>query len=110
LSGRPGVKAHDPVMTDETAPGAPAPDPTPSTDTPAPVPAEPHPWADTDRPRGLDAPFAPGGEDVAPPERRADERRLTRLLILMVVLLVGIPTLLTLIGFVGQLASLRGGG
>lgn len=101
-------------MTDETAPGA-APDPT--ADAPAPAeapaapaaPAQPPPWADTDRPRGLDAPFAPGGEDAASPERSADERRLTRLLVLTVVLLVGVPTLLTLIAFVGQLLALRGG-
>ena len=71
---------------------------------------EPHPWAETDRPRGLDAVFPPGGEDEAPPERVADERRMTRLLVLMVVLLVGVPTLLTLIGFVAQLAALRGAG
>jgi hypothetical protein len=70
----------------------------------------PHPWAEEDRPRGLDAYFAPGGEDEAPPERVADERRLIRLLILMVVLLVGVPTLLTLLAFVAQLATLRGGG
>jgi len=69
----------------------------------------PHPWAEADRPRGLDATFAPGGEDEAPPERVADERRLTRLLVVMVALLVGIPTILTIIGFVGQLMSLRGG-
>lgn len=71
---------------------------------------EPPPWAEPDRARGLDAPFAPGGADEAPPERVADERRLTRLLVLLVVLLVGVPTLLTLIAFVGQLAALRGGG
>jgi len=71
---------------------------------------DPHPWADAARPRGLDAYFAPGGEDEAPPERVADERRLTRLLILMVLLLVGVPTLLTLAAFVVQLASLRPGG
>ena len=71
---------------------------------------DPHPWADADRPRGLDAYFAPGGEDEAPPERVADERRLTRLLIVMVLLLVGVPTLLTLVAFVAQLASLRPGG
>lgn len=76
---------------------------------PAPVP-ESHPWARADRPRGLDAYFPPGGEDEAPPERVADERRLARLLVLMVVLLVGVPTLLTLIAFVAQLVSLRGGG
>jgi hypothetical protein len=72
----------------------------------APLPA----FAAADRPRGLDAPFAPGGEDDAPPERRADERRMTRLLVLMVVLLVGVPTLLTLIAFAGQLLAMRGGG
>jgi hypothetical protein len=68
-----------------------------------------HPWAGDDRPRGLDAYFAPGGEDDAPPERVADERRLLRLLVLMVALAVGIPTILTIIAFVGQLLSLRGG-
>jgi len=72
----------------------------------APLPA----FAAADRPRGLDAPFAPGGEDDAPPDRRADERRLTRLLVLMVVLLVGVPTLLTLIALVAQLAAMRSGG
>lgn len=71
---------------------------------------DPQPWADAARPRGLDAYFAPGGEDEAPPERVADERRLTRLLILMVFLLVGVPTLLTLVAFAVQLASLRPGG
>jgi hypothetical protein len=81
---------------------------------PLPVPRHdggggPHPWADEDRPRGLDAHFAPGGEDEAPPERIADERRLLRLLVLMVALAVGIPTVLTIIAFVGQLLSLRGG-
>jgi len=114
LSGRPGAKAHDSVMTDKTTAGA-LPDPTGTADAPAPGeasagPAQPHPWADADRPRGLDAPFAPGGEDMAPPARVADERRLTRLLLVMVVLLVGVPTLLTLIAFVGQLLALRGGG
>jgi len=74
------------------------------------TPAGPHPWAEDDRPRGLDAPFAPGGEDEAPPERRADERRLTRLLVVMVALLVGVPTILTLVAFVGQLLALRSGG
>jgi hypothetical protein len=79
---------------------------------PAPDPDDgggPHPWAGDDRPRGLDAYFAPGGEDEAPPERIADERRLLRLLVLMVALAVGIPTILTIIAFVGQLLSLRGG-
>jgi len=72
--------------------------------------AEPHPWAEADRPRGLDACFPPGGDDEAPPERVKDERRMTRLLVLFVALLVGVPTVLTLIAFVGQLISLRGGG
>jgi hypothetical protein len=98
-------------MTDAAEPAA-APDPTAATPAPAESPAAPAqlpPWADTDRPRGLDAPFAPGGEDAASPERSADERRLTRLLVLTVVLLVGVPTLLTLLAFVGQLLALRGG-
>lgn len=67
-------------------------------------------YAAADRPRGLDAWFPPGGQDDAPPERIADERRLTRLLVLMIVLLVGVPTLLTLIAFVAQLVFLRSGG
>jgi hypothetical protein len=95
-------------MAAETGPRA-APDATQTADAPAPGAAGTRPWADADRPRGLDAPFAPGGEDEAPPERIADERRLTRLLVLMVVLFVGVPTLLTLIAFVGQLLALRGG-
>ena len=68
------------------------------------------PWADAARPRGLDAYFAPGGEDDAPPARVADERRMLRLLILMVALLVGIPTLLTLIAVAAQLVAVRSGG
>ncbi len=86
----------------------------PDRDAPPPAapqgPAGAHPWAEPDRPRGLDAYFPPGGEDDAPPERVADERRLTRLLVLMVLLLVGVPTLLTLVAFVAQLMSMRGGG
>jgi hypothetical protein len=70
----------------------------------------PPPWADAARPRGLDAYFAPGGEDDAPPERVADERRMIRLLVLMVALLVGIPTVLTLIAVAGQLVAVRSGG
>ena len=62
------------------------------------------------RPRGLNAYFAPGGEDEATDERRADERRNLRLLLLMVVLLVGIPTILTIIAFVGQIVAKHGGG
>lgn len=94
-----------------TAPGLDGPDgPAASASSTRPDVDAPHPWADTDRPRGLDAPFAPGGEDDAPPDRRADERRLTRLLILFVALLVGVPTLLTLIAFAGQLLAMRSGG
>ena len=63
--------------------------------------------AEAGRRRGLDAPFATGGADLAPPERVADERRLVRLLIFMVALLVGVPTLLTLAAFIAQLATLR---
>lgn len=70
----------------------------------------PHPWADSDRPRGLEAYFPSGGEDQASPERIADERRMVRLLVLMVALLVGVPTLLTLLAFVAQVVTLRGGG
>lgn len=76
----------------------------------APAGSDPHPWSDDDRPRGLDAWFAPGGEDDAPEERRRDERRMLRLLLIFVALLVLIPTFLTIIGLVGELASLRGGG
>lgn len=71
-------------------------------------PDEPQPWADPDRPRGLDAWFAPGGEDDAPPERIADERRLVRLLAVMIALLVGLPLLLTAVAFVIELTT-RGG-
>ena len=67
---------------------------------------EAHPWAEPHRPRGLDAYFPPGGEDEAAPERVADERRLTRLLVLMLALLVGIPLLLTLVTLVIDLAAL----
>jgi hypothetical protein len=62
-----------------------------------------------DRPRGLDAQFAPGGDDAATEERRADERRNLGLLLLMVALLVAIPTLLTIVAFVGQLVARHGG-
>jgi hypothetical protein len=79
-----------------------------STEVPSAGPDEPHPWSEADRPRGLDAWFAPGGEDDAPPERIADERRLTRLLALMLAALVGIPLLLTAIAFVIELTTGRG--
>ena len=61
--------------------------------------------------RGGSTPASPpGGQDEAPPERVADERRMTRLLVLFVALLVGVPTLLTLIGFVAQLVTMRSAG
>lgn len=62
-----------------------------------------------DRPRGLDAYFAPGGEDEATDERRADERRNLRLLFLMVAALVLIPTLLTIAALAQELVTRRGG-
>jgi hypothetical protein len=62
-----------------------------------------------DRPRGLDAYFAPGGEDEATDERRADERRNLRLLFLMVAALVVIPTLLTIAALAQELVTRRGG-
>ncbi len=61
------------------------------------------------RPRGLNAEFAPGGEDEATDERRADERRNLRLLLLMVAALVLIPTLLTVAAFAQELIAHRGG-
>ena len=72
-------------------------------------PGAPHPWSEADRPRGLDAWFAPGGEDDAPPERVADERRLVRLLAVMIALLVGVPLLLTAVAFAIELTSRAGG-
>jgi hypothetical protein len=101
-SDRDGVQGRPDVQPRTSA--GPAGEPRPSAG-PA---GEPRPWAAADRPRGLDASFAPGGEDEAPPERVADERRLTRLLVVMVVLLIAIPTILTIIAFVGQLLSMRG--
>ncbi len=87
------------MMTDDQHP-----DPAP------PGPADAHPWADPDRPRGLDAYFPPGGEDEATDERRRDDRRMVRWLVIFVALLVGIPTVLTLIAFAGQLLTMRSGG
>ncbi len=66
--------------------------------------------ATPDRRRGLYSSFAPGGEDDAPPERVADERRMLRLLVLMIALLVGIPTLLTILAFAAAALAARGGG
>jgi hypothetical protein len=61
------------------------------------------------RPRGLNAYFAPGGDDEATDERRADERRNLWLLLAMVAALVLIPTFLTLIAFVQELVTHGGG-
>ncbi len=69
------------------------------------TPAGPAPWAAPDRPRGLDAYFAPGGEDDAPQARRDDERRMLRLLVIFVALLVGIPTLLTILGLLATITG-----
>ena len=80
--------------------------------TPAAAPAAADPGAiytAPDRPRGLDAYFAPGGEDEATDERRADERRNLRLLFLMVAALVLIPTLLTIAALAQELVTRRGG-
>lgn len=91
----------------ETMPAAAAP-----TAAPAAAPAAADPGAiytAPDRPRGLDAYFAPGGEDEATDERRADERRNLRLLFLMVAALVLIPTLLTIAALAQELVTRRGG-
>jgi hypothetical protein len=61
------------------------------------------------RPRGLNAYFAPGGDDAATDVRRADERRNLWLLLLMVAALVLIPTFLTIIAFVSELVTHGGG-
>jgi hypothetical protein len=61
------------------------------------------------RPRGLNAYFAPGGDDEATDVRRADEHRNLWLLLLMVAALVLIPTFLTIIAFVSELVTHGGG-
>ena len=71
--------------------------------------AEPGLYVTPGRPRGLNAFFAPGGEDEASDERRADERRNLRLLLLMVAALVLIPTLLTIVAFAQELVAHGGG-
>lgn len=97
-------------MADPPAPDAAARDAAPG-DLVPPAAAEPgHPWSEPDRPRGLDAWFAPGGDDEAPPERAAEDRRMVRLLVLFVALLVGVPTVLTILAFAAQLATMRSGG
>jgi len=62
-----------------------------------------------DRPRGLNAYFAPGGEDDATEERRLDERRNLRLLLAMVAALVLIPMLLTIAALAQELITHRSG-
>lgn len=62
-----------------------------------------------DRPRGLNAYFAPGGEDEATDERRSDERRNLRLLLAMVAALVLIPMLLTIAALAQELIAHRSG-
>ncbi len=60
------------------------------------------PWEVPDRPRGLDSYFPAGGEDGATEERRRDDQRMVRYLVIFVALLIGIPALLTILGFVSQ--------
>ena len=74
-----------------------------------PVPVEVPLYTAPNRPRGLNAYFAPGGDDEATDERRADERRNLWLLLAMVAALVLIPTFLTLIAFVQTLVTHGGG-
>ena len=62
-----------------------------------------------DRPRGLNAYFAPGGEDDATEERRLDERRNLRLLLAMVAALVLIPMALTIAALAQELIAHRSG-
>ncbi len=66
--------------------------------------------ADPSRARGLDAPFAPGGDDAADNVRRTREGRDLRLLLWFVAALVIIPSVLTIIGFIVQLIGMRSGG
>ncbi len=75
---------------------------------PARLPADPaaydHPRAELARAKGLDAPYIPGGHDPDPEQGRREERRLLRLLLVMVIAV-------TLAGFVlGALAILMTGG
>ncbi len=67
-------------------------------------------YAAPDRPRGLNAYFAPGGEDDATEERRLDERRNLRLLLAMVAALVLIPMALTIAALAQELITHRSGG
>jgi hypothetical protein len=64
----------------------------PTTDGPRRLPADPtaydHPRAELARAKGLDAPYIAGGNDPEPELGRREERRLLRLLVLMVVAVV----------------------
>ena len=68
------------------------------------------PWQASSRPRGLDSYFPAGGEDEATEERRRDDQRMVRYLVIFIALLIGIPTLLTILGFVSEFLAARGGG
>jgi hypothetical protein len=74
------------------------------------APAAANGTAPARRARGLDAPFAPGGQDEATEARRKREGRDLRLLIFMVAALVGIPTVLTFVALIADLLARRGGG
>jgi len=108
----PAAEAEAPAAVDGVPAEAP-PAEAPATEVGVPVEGEglgePPVYTAVDRPRGLNAYFAPGGEDEATPERRADERRNLRLLLLMVAALVLIPTLLTIVALAQELIAHRGG-
>ena len=85
---------------------APAPTPDPAADPdpePAPDPeAYDAPRAQIARAKGLEGPYITGGDDPDPGPARREERRLSRLLVLMIVAIVAsgfvIGTLLALAG------------
>ena len=95
---------HGVVRTEPEQPGI---EVTPAADHDAAQLSSIYPAAD--RPRGLNAYFAPGGEDDATDDRRLDEHRNLRLLFLMVAALVVIPTVLTIAALAQELISRRGG-
>ncbi len=96
---------HHGAVSDEHE--RPAAEPAPGTDPDAARLASIHTSAD--RPRGLNAWFAPGGDDEATEERRLDERRNLRLLLAMVAALVLIPMLLTIAALAQELVTHRSG-
>lgn len=97
-----------PGRDDEAWPAAPADRPPDAGAEPWPDPRDAH--ADPSRARGLDAPFAPGGDDAADDVRRTREGRDLRRLLVFVAALVIIPSVLTVIGFIVQLVAMRSGG